>query len=192
MKLFASLFTAIDETNKTNEKVAAMVRYFAEAPPEDAAWAVHFLIGRRPKRLINGPKLWGWGAEMAGLPLWLFGECYDAVGDLAETIALALPEPELEGREQHGLAYWVTERLLPLATMDDESRRDELFKTWRELDRKERFVFNKLITGAFRVGVSSDLVVRALSRSDRCPRAVISHRLMGEWSPSADFLPRSA
>ena len=70
------------------EEVAAMVAYFREAPPEDAAWAVHFLIGRRPKRLISGPKMWGWAAELAGLPLWLFGECYDAVGDLAETIAL--------------------------------------------------------------------------------------------------------
>ncbi len=83
MKRFAALYTELDETNKTNEKVAAMVRYFAEAPAEDAAWAVHFLIGRRPKRLLSGPKMWGWAAELAGLPLWLFGECYDAVGDFA-------------------------------------------------------------------------------------------------------------
>jgi DNA ligase-1 len=164
-----------------------MVRYFAEAPPEDAAWAVHFLIGRKPKRLISGPKMWGWAAEMSGLPLWLFGECYDAVGDLAETIALALPEPNLEGKQEHGLAFWVTERLLPLQTLDEQNQKEDLFAIWSELDRRERFVFNKLITGAFRVGVSADLVVRALSQASQIAPTVISHRLMGEWDPTADF-----
>ncbi len=187
MKRFAALYTELDETNKTNEKVAAMVRYFAEAPAEDAAWAVHFLIGRRPKRLLSGPKMWGWAAELAGLPLWLFGECYDAVGDFAETIALALPEFDSVSRADHGFAHWVQERLLPLATLDEESQKEELFAIWRELGRKERFVFNKLITGAFRVGVSADLVVRALSQASQVPQSAIAHRLMGEWSPSAEF-----
>lgn len=187
MKAFSDLFRSIDETNKTSEKVAAMTRYFSEAVPEDAAWAVHFLIGRRPKRLINGPKMWGWAAEMSGLPLWLFGECYDAVGDLAETIALALPERHGPPAPDRGLAYWVTERLLPLATLDEGNQKAALFDIWGELDRHEKFVFNKLITGAFRVGVSSDLVVRALSLVGNVPAAVIAHRLMGEWSPTDEF-----
>jgi DNA ligase-1 len=187
MKRFAALYAALDETNRTNEKVQAMVSYFAEAPYGDAAWAVHFLIGRRLKRLVSRAKMWGWAAEAAGLPLWLFAECYDAVGDLAETIALALPESEQEPPSEQGLEHWVSERLLPLATIDEESQKDELFRIWAELGRRERFVFNKLITGAFRVGVSSDLVVRALAKFGDLPPAAVSHRLMGDWTPNAGF-----
>ncbi|HWD41457.1 MAG TPA: ATP-dependent DNA ligase [Fimbriimonas sp.] len=187
MKEFAALYSAIDETTKTNDKVAAMVKYFAEASPEDAAWAVHFLVGRRPKRLVSGPKLWGWAAELAGLPNWLFGECYDAVGDLAETITLVLPDFRRSEKPERGLDYWVREKLLPLAGLDDLTQRDEMFAIWQELDRRERFVFNKLITGAFRVGVSQELVMRALSKVGDVAVPVIAHRLMGDWTPSAEF-----
>jgi DNA ligase 1 len=92
MRDFALLYAALDETNKTNEKVGAMARYFESAPPAEAAWAVHFLMGRRPKRLVKGPNLWGWARDEANLPDWLFAESYDAVGDLAEAMALVLPE----------------------------------------------------------------------------------------------------
>ncbi len=91
MKAFADLYATLDETTKTNEKIAAMAGYFRSAPPEDTAWAVHFLIGRRPKRLIPTRDLVAWAIEEANIPDWLFGECYQAVGDLAETIALLLP-----------------------------------------------------------------------------------------------------
>jgi len=91
MKAFAELYAALDQTTKTNEKTAALTRYFAAAPPEDAAWAVNFLIGRRPKRLLESRKLAEWAVAEAGVPDWLFGECYQAVGDVAETIALLLP-----------------------------------------------------------------------------------------------------
>jgi len=187
MKQFADLYASIDETNKTGEKVQAMVHYFMQAPPEDAAWAVHFLMGRRPKRLVNGPHMWGWAAELSGLPMWLFSECYEAVGDTAETITLVLPENENERAEQLGLDHWVRNRLLPLATMDEEGQKEELYRAWNELDRTERFVFNKLITGAFRVGVSADLVTRALAQVGGIESSVVAHRLMGNWDPSADF-----
>jgi DNA ligase-1 len=189
MKRFAQLYGAIDETNKTSEKVAAMVRYFKEAPPEDAVWAVNFLIGRRPKRLIQANKLHAWAAEAAGLPEWLFFESYDAVGDLAEAIALMLPETEraLDDRADLPLSEWVENRLLPLASMDEALQHDLLIQAWTDLDRQERFVYNKLITGAFRVGVSQDLVVRALSQATGVPGPVIAHRLMGDWQPTAAF-----
>jgi hypothetical protein len=103
MKSFANLYTALDETNKTNEKVDALTRYFTDAAPEDAAWALYFLIGRRPRQAIPMPKLRAWAVEAAGIPDWLFGESYDAVGDFAETAALLLPENREQGsgnREQ--------------------------------------------------------------------------------------------
>jgi hypothetical protein len=172
MQRFAQLYAAIDETNKTNEKVAAMARYFASAPPEDAAWAMSFLIGRRPKRLINSTKLSTWAYEEAGIPEWLFWECYDAVGDLAEAIAAVLPdrpEPEAVVNENVPLHLWVRDRLLPLASLPEEDQKEMLVRAWRDLDRQGRFVYNKLITGAFRVGVSQDLVIRGLSQASGVP-----------------------
>lgn len=185
MKRFAALYNALDETTKTNEKVAAMAAYFREADATDAAWATHFLTGRRIKRLIQSGKLKAWGAEAAGLPEWLFSESYDAVGDLAEAIALVLPD-RFESAVG-SLSEWVTEKVLPLASMDEEAQKTLVLGAWDTLGRSERFVYNKLITGAFRVGVSQELVVRALAQVGGIPAPVVSHRLMGEWAPTEAF-----
>ena len=184
MKAFAALYAELDETTKTLGKVAAMARYFASAPPEDAAWAVHFLTGRRPKRLVSSPKMHGWAAEAAGLPMWLFGECYDAVGDIAETIAAVLPEGH---GSDLGLSYWVVDRLLPLGGLDEAEQKAALLRCWADLTRPEIFVWNKLITGSFRVGVSSELVTRALGEASGVPSTTIAHRLMGDWKPTPEF-----
>ena len=184
MKAFAALYAELDETTKTLGKVAAMARYFAVAPPIDAAWAVHFLTGRRPKRLVSSAKMHGWAAEVAGLPTWLFGECYDAVGDLAETIAAILPEGH---GSDLGLNYWVVDRLLPLGGLEEAEQKAALVACWADLTRPEMFVWNKLITGSFRVGVSSELVTRALSEASGVPAPTISHRLMGDWKPTPEF-----
>jgi DNA ligase 1 len=97
MTSFTQLFTELDETTHTNEKVAALERYFADAPPADAAWALHFLTGRRLPRLVNSRQLREWTAAATDLPLWLVEECYEAVGDLAETMALLLEDPSGAG-----------------------------------------------------------------------------------------------
>jgi DNA ligase-1 len=185
VKAFADLYAALDETTKTNEKVAAMAGYFHRAPPEDTAWAVHFLIGRRPKRLIPTHDLVEWAIQEAGISDWLFGECYQAVGDLAETIALLLPAARASSEEP--LRYWVEERLLPMRNWDDTARRESLVAAWREMNERQRFAWNKLITGEFRVGVSQNLVVRALAEVSGIDTNVLTHRLMGDWQPTADF-----
>ncbi len=184
MKAFAALYAELDETTKTSGKVAAMARYFSVAPPDDAAWAVHFLTGRRPKRLVSSPKMHGWAAEIAGLPMWLFGECYDAVGDLAETIAAVLPEGH---GSDLGLTYWVIDRLLPLGGLEEAEQKAALLSCWADLTRPEIFVWNKLITGSFRVGVSQELVTRALSEASGVAGPTIAHRLMGDWKPTPEF-----
>jgi DNA ligase 1 len=188
VRRFAQLFAAIDETTATKKKVAALVDYFRNAPPADAAWAVHFLSGRRPKRLVGSRKLAAWAAGEADVPGWLFEESYQAVGDLAETITLVLPDHA--GSSELSLADWVERRLLPLRGEDDDVQREVLVGAWRELDRKERFVWNKLITGSFRVGASQRLVVRALAEVSGVDEGVIAHRLMGAWDPTPEFFLR--
>jgi DNA ligase-1 len=188
MRAFADLYTALDETTATSEKVAALVAYFRAAPAGDAAWAVHFLSGRRPKRLVGAARLRAWAAEEAGVPDWLFEECYQAVGDLAETITLLLPD---SGRSSdRPLAQWVEERLLGLRGQDDSVQRAELVSAWRELGRRERYVWNKLLTGSFRVGASARLVVRALAEVSGLDQGTIAHRLMGAWEPTPEFFER--
>jgi DNA ligase 1 len=135
---FARLYAALDETTATGEKVAALAAYFRAADPGDAAWAVHFLTGRRPKRLVSSVKLAGWAAEAAGIPAWLFDESYAMVGDLAETITLLLPDTGASS--DRTLAHWVEERLLPLRGQEEPVQKEEMQRAWRELDRRERFV----------------------------------------------------
>lgn len=185
MKSFAALYTSLDETTKTNEKIAAMVAYFQHAPPADAAWAVYFLSGRRPKRLIQAALLRQWAAEIAGIPQWLLVECHSAVGDSAETAALLLP-PATDDIERP-LHRWMSKHILPLRQLDDEQKRARIGRWWAGLDGAERFVLNKLLTGAFRVGVSQRLLTRALAEVSGRDPAVIAHRLMGKWQPDASF-----
>jgi DNA ligase-1 len=185
MKAFADLYAALDETTRTSTRVRALTAYFATAPPRDAAWAVYFLSGRKPRQVVPTAQLRAWAAAEAGIPDWLFDESYHAVGDLAETIALVLPGPSASSTLP--LSSWVEERLLPLRTADEPSRREALRCAWAEMDDRQRFVWNKLITGAFRVGVSQQLVTRALADVAGLDPAIIAHRLMGTWEPSAIF-----
>lgn len=185
MHAFCQLFRELDETTKTSLKLAALRRYFASAPPEDAAWAVYFLSGRRLKRLFPARRLAEWCCDASGLPDWMFEECYDVVGDLAETVALLLPASS-QGISE-GFAEVVRERIVALRELDAEECRTRVLQTWEQMDAQQRFVWNKLITGGFRVGVSQRLVARALSEVGEIPAAVIQHRLMGPWEPTGEF-----
>jgi DNA ligase-1 len=188
VRRFAGLYAALDATNKTGEKVAAMRAYFAAAPAEDAAWAVYFLIGRRPRQVVSNRHLRAWATAAAGVPEWLFDECHEAVGDLAETVALLLPDSPAAAAEPAPLHRWVADRLLALPRLGEDARREAMLAAWSELGPVERLVWNKLITGAFRVGVSQSLVVRALAEVGKVAPAVVAHRLMGAWEPGAALL----
>ncbi|WP_147124385.1 ATP-dependent DNA ligase [Shimia ponticola] len=180
MKRFASLFTQVDQTTKTLPKVAALKSYFEEAPEEDRLWCIAIFSGRRPKRTLTTPFLRGWAAEKAGIPLWLFEEAYPVVGDLAETIALVLP-PATRDSDQ-SLTHWINViRTLP--TLEEEERKATVLDAWDQLDPIERFIFNKLLTGGWRVGVSQKLMTRALAQATGQDEAVITHKLMGNWTP---------
>ncbi|HEY0459532.1 MAG TPA: ATP-dependent DNA ligase [Pyrinomonadaceae bacterium] len=185
MKLFTELYNALDQTNKTNEKVEALKNYFAEARKSDAAWALYFLSGRKPRQIVPSKKLREWALELSGIPEWLFDESRDMVGDGAETIALLLPNnTEID---ETPLQVLVEEKLLPLRGAQEETQKRAVIEAWSRMNYSQRLIYNKLISGSFRVGVSQLLVVRALGQLSEIPTDIIAHRLMGEWSPDAAF-----
>ncbi len=185
MNAFASLYRRLDETTKTSEKVAALADYFRIADPASAAWAVYFLTGHKIKRALSTRELRSACQAATGLSEWLFEESYEAVGDLAEVVAILLPDPQRSSDVP--LHEWVDQRLVPLRDRSEDDRRDVLIRSWNELDRQARLVWNKLLTGSFRVGVSRGLVVRGLAAATGVEAPLIEHRLMGNWSPSAEF-----
>lgn len=188
MRAFAQLFAALDGTTRASQKLEALEGYFRTAAAEDAAWALWFLLGNRLKRTVKFAHLRLWAGEVAGLPPWLVEECYEVVGDLGETLALLLPPPERV--TSLSLAQLVGERLRPLAGAPEGRQREILRATWAELDLAQRFLWHKLITGNFRVGVSRALLVRALAPVAGVGPPVMEHRLMGEWAPSAAWFLR--
>ena len=179
MRDFARLYAELDETTSTSRKLAALQAYFASATPANAAWAVYFLAGGKPRQAVPTKLLRQYATEYAVLDEWLFDEAYHAVGDLAETIALILPEPST--RSNIGLAEWVEQRIAPLRGAAPETIRAALYGWWDELETRERFLLIKLIGGGFRVGVSKLLVTRALSTMAGIDSKLVAQRLMG-WT----------
>ncbi|RDK88366.1 ATP-dependent DNA ligase [Marinirhabdus gelatinilytica] len=202
MKEFAALIKTLDSTNKTNLKVAALAEYFNQASDDDKLWTIAILSHRRPKRPVNTTLLRLWATEISGIPSWLFEESYHIVGDLAETIALILPKTEntltaaLEGevrsvsqsvtqlntQNEKSLSTYIQE-IITLRTLAEEEKKNYLQENWLAMSYFERFVFNKIITGGFRIGVSQKLMTRALSKSTGIDEDILAYKLMGDWTP---------
>ena len=181
MKRFAALYTALDGTTSTKEKLEALIAYFSAAEPEDAAWASYFLSGGKPRQSVPTRLLTEFARERARLPEWLFEESYQAVGDLAETIAHILPPAQRTS--ELGLAQWIEGRVLTLRGLEPDELRTRLLSYWDELDWSERFLLTKLIGGGFRVGVARQLVVRALAEVAGVDHKRIAQRMVG-WTDS--------
>lgn len=179
MREFARLYAELDSTTATNRKLTALKYYFQHTAPDNAAWAVYFLAGGKPRQAVPTRLLRQFSIEYAGIDDWLFDECYHAVGDLAETIAHLLPPPTQES--DVGLAEWMLERIAPLRGASPEHIRNAMFSYWDQLDTGERFLLLKLIGGSFRVGVSRLLVTRALAEVAGVDSKLIAQRLMG-WT----------
>ena len=180
MKNFASLIKTLDSTTKTNTKVAALAEYFAKASDTDKVWTIAILSHRRPPRPVNTTLLRQWASELSNIPLWLFEESYHIVGDLAETIALVIPSNPLQ--TDKSLTEFLEEMIL-LKKKPEEKKKEYLYNNWKALDYYERFVFTKLITGGFRIGVSQKLMTKALSKATEINEDILAYKLMGNWEP---------
>jgi DNA ligase-1 len=178
MKDFAKLFAELDQTNKTNAKVALLKKYFENAPDADKCWVLALFTHKRPRRQVRMSLVREWAAHKAGISPWLFDETYHIVGDLAETIAMILPPPT---RTHHlTLAEWV-DFIRGLGENDEQVLQQKLFDAWDRLNEQERFIFIKLLTGGFRIGISQNLIVRAVAEATGVDKAVVAHRIMGNW-----------
>lgn len=182
MKAFAQMIDEIDSTTKTKERINALLRFFENASDQDKVWCIALLTHRRPKRPVKTPLLHEWAAEEAGVPMWLFEDTYHIVGDLAETIALILPNAT--SSSDTGLTKRL-EELIDLKDQEEEEKKSYILSAWRSMERSERFAFNKLITGGFRIGVSAKNLTKALAEYLERPEDEIAHRLMGNWDPSS-------
>src|SRR6218665_22237 len=181
MKNFAELIKTLDSSNKTSVKVDALTNYFLKASDEDKVWTIAILSHRRPPRPVNTTLLRLWANELANIPLWLFEESYHIVGDLAETIALVIPTTK--EHSDKSLTEFLQE-IIALKKKTDSEKKEYLQTNWLNLNYYERFVFTKLITGSFRIGLSQKLMTRALSKAENIDEDTLAYKLMGDWNPN--------
>jgi DNA ligase-1 len=195
LQLFAALVSDLSTSTKTNDKLQSLVDYFAIAPDADKVWVIAIFSGRRPRRAVNSRLMREWCTEMIGIPDWLFDECYHTVGDLSETLALLLPETKEPDQINQSLSFYL-EQFIAIEKEEESIRKQFIIDSWQKMDRDERFVFNKLITGSFRIGVSQKTIVNALAKVVDHSPSVIAHRISGNWDPVTtsfnDLLSESA
>ncbi|WP_224487739.1 ATP-dependent DNA ligase [Robertkochia flava] len=181
MRDFAQLIKNLDSTNSTNRKVALLSTYFREAEDPDKLWTIALLSHRRPKRPVNTTRLREWASAIASIPLWLFEESYHIVGDLAETIALVIPQEKSSNKKS---LHQRMQDLVALRGKPEREQRSYLETAWLEFDHYERFAFTKLLTGGFRIGISQKLMTRALAKATGQEEDVLAYQLMGGWTPA--------
>ena len=182
---FVRLFDELDSTTKTNAKIQAILDYLTEAEASEKIYSIALLIGIKPKRAVNTGTLRLWASNLSGIPLWLLEESYYVVGDLAETITLLLPKKDDVG-EFHLKEIYAD--LLSLPKKDLEDQQAVIMSYWAKFSGTALFLFNKIVTGNFRVGVSRKIVVKGLAQYLRMDEAVVEHRLMGKWDPQQESL----
>lgn len=181
MKKFSDLVVALGSSTKINDKLERLTGYFTDAEDRDKVWVIAIFSGRRPKRIVPSSVLQAWCLEISGIPQWLFEESYHTVGDLAETLSLLIPEGK---EEASGLPlHHYLEQLISLEKADEQMRKTFILDSWKRMTRSEIFVFNKLLTGNFRIGVSQKMIVNALARTVHLDPSVIAHRISGNWDP---------
>jgi len=185
---FAELVQVLGTSTKTNDKLEALSQYFLSASDKDKVWVIALFSGRRPRRIASGSLLAQWCCEISNLPFWLFEESYHTVGDLAEAIALLLPQNNETNLLPHSLSYYL-EHITALEKADEATRKKFIVDCWMQMNTEERFVFNKLLTGGFRIGVSQKSMVNALARTVDTDPSIIAHRISGNWHASTtDFI----
>jgi len=186
---FAKMVLELGQTTKTNDKLALLKAYLTTAPDADKVWTIALFTGRRPRRMVSGSLMGSWCMEITGLPGWLFTECYGLAGDLSETIALLLPPANLPASKQESTATSVSlaeilEEFTSLQTATEAEKKAAILGYWQQFTTAERFVFNKLMSANFRIGVSANLLIQAIAACHGLTVAEVAHRISGNWNPA--------
>lgn len=182
MKRFAQLFQQLDGTTRLSEKTTALVEYFNQVEEKDALWCIALLMDKRPRRPVNTALMRTWAAERAGIPQWLFEESYHVVGDLGETMALLTETGSIVSTDKP-LHQWMQE-LEDLRTWSDDEKKNYVLLAWSSLNETERFIFNKLIGGSFRMGASKQTLIKALATKWGKEETTVAMALTGNWHPT--------
>ncbi|ASW73609.1 ATP-dependent DNA ligase [Chryseobacterium piperi] len=180
MRHFAELINALESTNKTNAKIDAIIDYLERTPDEDKVWFIALFTGKRPKRNVNTNYMKEWALEITKLPFWLFQESYSSVGDLGETLSLILPQPT--EKIERGLSQWMDD-IVHLKDKTEAEKKTFVLESWNGLDYTERLIFNKLLGGSFRIGVSDKTLINALTKYSGQEASALMHSMMGKWNP---------
>jgi DNA ligase-1 len=182
LQMFAELVTELSSSTKTNDKLQSLVDYFATAPDADKVWVIALFSGRRPRRTVNLRLMREWCIGLIQIPDWLFTECHHTVGDFSETLALLLSEIKIQQHQDEDLSYYL-EKFISIEKEDESIKKKFIVDSWQQMTPEEKFVFNKLITGSFRIGVSQKTIVNALAKVIDLSPSVIAHRISGNWDP---------
>lgn len=185
MRRFAQLIFELYNTTRTNDKRAALKRYLEEADDAEQIWLVAMFTGRRPKRLVNSTLMKQWCAEVCDIPQWLFEESYHTTGDLSEAISLLLEGANDDNgvSEEDVPLPQVMKQIRQLQKANEAEKKEFILNEWRILDQPSCLVFNKIIMGGFRSGVSGNIMTLAIADFlSRDPQEV-AHLISGNWDP---------
>jgi len=182
---FSKLFEDLDSNNSSNKKVNSLTKYFKLNNNLNNILTIYLLIGKKNKRFISGKSLREYYANIYKIPKWLIDECYSKVGDSAEVIALLLQDKILEKniKDDISLNELINEILPKLKKLDENKKKLYIKSLWEKISKDNQLIFNKILTGTFRIGVSKGLVVKAISNMTGVDESIILHRLMGELEP---------
>ena len=182
---FSKLFEDLDSNNSSNKKVNSLTKYFKLNNNLNNILTIYLLIGKKNKRFISGKSLREYYANIYKIPKWLIDECYSKVGDSAEVIALLLQDKILEKniKDDISLNELINEILPKLKKFDENKKKLYIKSLWEKISKDNQLIFNKILSGTFRIGVSKGLVVKAISNMTGVDESIILHRLMGELEP---------
>jgi len=184
---FSKLFHELDSNNSINKKIDLLINYFLSNSALNNSWTIFLLIGKNNKRFISGKSLREYYSKTFTLPMWLINTCYQKVGDSAEVITLLLSNKIITKKSKDiSLDDLIKNKLPGLQKINEEEKIEKIKQYWEMIPQEDLLVFNKILTGTFRIGVSRGIVKKSLSKLANVDESTIAHRLMGEFIPSSE------
>ena len=182
---FSKLFEELDSNNSINKKINSLTKYFKSSSNLNNILTIYLLIGKRNKRFISGKSLREYYADIYKMPIWLIETCYAKVGDSAEVISLLLQDNLLKKdiKEDISLDQLLNKILPNLSKLEEPQKKSQIKLLWEKTTNDNQLIFNKILTGSFRIGVSKGLVTKAISNMVGIDESIILHRLMGDFDP---------